>query len=336
MAFDRKLVGLLGVVGLLAVLVIWRWVAGWGLVTVNFVEAPLGKVIAAIERQGRVKVATNAPLDTRVTLQLRNAPVFDALDTLAVRMDGDLRLMYVVAPDRAQTLAGLGALTSSGRPEGWKMFSAGFGGGDFGDSIPDLRKISLKPSPMEDRSLHAMLEQSSQKTGVSFLAPETWNPILGHLPKAGGISQVAGRLAKAAKGQVLEVAVIRVRPPSGDGNSGGMAGRGEWDGTRGGRNRPNPEWMAERAEARIALLPQAEQEEARKDFGEMQKFWSEVRALPEDQRRAKIEEVMSRPEVQDRMEDRMAARDEKRSPDQRANRYKRYLDRKQAAQSAGQ
>lgn len=58
--------------------------------------------------------------------------------------------------------------------------------------------------------------------------------------------------------------------------------------------------------------------------------------LPQDQRRAKAEEFFTNPEVQDRFQDRMASRDEKRSPDQRARRYQRYFERKQNAQNSAQ
>ncbi len=336
MALNRNLQALLGVLAILCVVLVWRWVAGWGLITVNFVDAPLSKVIASVERQGRIKIATNAPPDTKVTLQLKNAPLFEALDTLAVRIDGEMRLTYMIARQTPEAIAGINLLANERRPEGWKVFSSGFGG-DFGgpaDSIPDYRKISFKPEAGQDRSLHALLEQAAQKTGISFAVPADWNPVVSGLPKSGSASKAAKAIASNAKGKSLEVVFLRVRSPGGPGGP-----PGEWaGGERGGggrRTETNPAWVAERMEARIAMLPKEEQADARKEMESMRNTWQEIRALPEDQRRAKMEELMSRPEIQERMENRMASRDEKMSADQRAARYERYLERKQAAQSAG-
>ncbi len=336
---NKRFVILVVVALVLASTIAWRWVAGWGLVTVNFVDAPLSKVVASIERQSRVKIATNADLETKVTLQAKSAPVFEVLDTLSVRLDGSMRLAYVLAPDKSQARAGVAAITASDRAEGWKMFGSGFGGGMMpqGDAVPDLRRVVFKPTAMEDRSLHALLDQASQKTGVSFAAPEDWNPVVASLPKAGEASGVAKRLASVAKGQVQEVVLIRVRGPRNPNAEAPGPERGEGgERNAGNRPRPNPEWMAERMQAQIALLPKEEQQEARKDFDEMRAFWQQVRALPEEERRAKIEEMMERPEVQERMADRMAARDDKRSPEQRSQRYRRYFERKQQAQNSAQ
>ncbi len=330
----NKRILILGVVALaLASIIVWRWVAGWGLVTVNFVDAPLSKVIASVERQSRLKIATNADMETKVTLQAKSAPVFEVLDTLSVRLDGNMRLAYVLAPDKTQARAGVAAISASERAEGWKIFSSGFGGGMLpqGDAVPDLRKVALKPSAVEDRSLHALLDQASQKTGIFFAAPESWNPVVGSLPKSGEASAFAKRLASSTKGQVQEVILIRVRGPRSQ-NPDEPRPERRWEGGRNAENRS--EWMAERMEAQIALLPKEEQQEARKDFDEMRAFWQEVRALPEDERRAKVEEMMSRPEIQDRMAERMAARDDKRSPEQRTQRYRRYFERKQQAQNS--
>ncbi|MEX1117560.1 MAG: hypothetical protein WEB60_02080 [Terrimicrobiaceae bacterium] len=332
---------ILGVVAImLASVIAWRWVSGWGLITVNFVDAPLSKVIASLERQSRIPIATNADLETKVTLQAKSAPVFEVFDTLAVRLDGDMRLAYVFAPDKAQVRAGVAAIAGSNRAEGWAVFSSGFGGGMMsqGDAVPDLRRVAFNPSVMEDRSLHALLDQASQKTGVTFAAPKEWNPVVASLPKPGEASGLAKRMASSAKGHVQEVVLLRVQGPRNPDSEEARSERGPREGGQRAGNRPqgNPEWMAERFEAQIALLPKEEQQVARKDFDEMRAFWQQVRALPEEERRAKIEEMMERPEVQERMAERMAARDDKRSPEQRAQRYRRYVERKQQAQSAAQ
>jgi len=96
----------------------------------------------------------------------------------------------------------------------------------------------------------------------------------------------------------------------------------------------NPEWIAQRTEAMIAQLPPAEQPAAKADFDAMRKVWEEVRALPEDQRREKMADIFSRPEVQDRLAEREAARDARRSPEQREQRMKKYVERKKQMKGA--
>ena len=82
----------------------------------------------------------------------------------------------------------------------------------------------------------------------------------------------------------------------------------------------------------IAKLPASQQSAARAEFEEMDKVFAEVRDLPREERRAKMEEIFSRPEMQDRMDDRRLSRDELRTPEQRMKRYRKYVERKQEAQ----
>lgn len=303
----------------------------------DFTEAPLSKVVAAVSRQGGVQIVTNADLSMPVTLQLRRAPLFEALDTLAVRIDGDMRLTYLLAPDRAKLAEAANGFAASNRITGWKVFSSGGGGTMVGETAPDLRRVSFTPSAMEDSSLHALLNQAAQKTGVSFAAPEDWNPSIARLPKPASASASASNIAKAAKGRLREIVLISVRSPRGEEGERAERREGEGGGVMGGGGgRGNPEWMAERAQAQIKLLPPEERAQAQADFDEMRGFFDSLRGLPPEERRAKMEEFFERPDVQERLEERAMNRDMKRSPKQRAQRFKRYLDRKEQAQARAQ
>lgn len=340
--YNRRILVLGGVALLLCVTLVWRWMSGWGLVTVDFTDVPLSKVIRSIEHQGRVKIATNADLSTPVTILLSRAPVFEAIDTLAARLDGDARLAFLAAPEKKQITEVLTAFTTGANPGGWSVFSAGFGGGfgGGGETEVDPRRIEWTVSASADQNLQTLLQQGAQKTGALFATPESWNPSVRRLPAAGKTGQVAGRLVKAARGHMRELFLITVRPPRPEGErAAGERGPDRWEGrtvlsaSRGNRN-ANPEWMAERVQAQIAQLPVEERADAQKQFDEMRQFWQSVRALPEEERRAKMEELMNNPEVQARMEERMAARDARRSPQQREQRMRRYVDRKQQAKQA--
>jgi hypothetical protein len=318
---------------------LWRWLDGRGTVTVNFVDAPLGRVAASVGRQTGLDIVTNADLEQKITLQLRRAPVFDALETLATRIDGSLRLAYLMAPDKAALASGIALLTVSEDASGWRVTSPGWGGGwSVGETVPDLRRVAFRPSPQENPALSAWLEQLSQKSGATFLRPEGWDPSLPKPPPAARVGHAAKKTAKAAGGIAGEIVWIPVRTegprgPRATAPSETPASRGQGAGRRGfgGNQQNNPEWVAERIEAQIALLPPEEREQVRTEFVKMREFWAEVRALPEDQRRAKMEDFFSNPEVQARMEERTMRRDMRRSPEQRAERYKRYVQRKMEA-----
>ncbi len=59
----------------------------WGLVTVKVKDAPLSKVISSIEWQGWVKIYTNLPLDSKVTMYADHVPLSEAMETLAANVD---------------------------------------------------------------------------------------------------------------------------------------------------------------------------------------------------------------------------------------------------------
>jgi hypothetical protein len=341
-----RIIVLIGALTLLAGVLVWRWAVDWGLVTLNYVNAPLSKVIRSIESQGRVRIITNAEPATPVTIRLKRAPVFEAIDTLATRVDGDVRLAYLGAPSAKQIVEGLAAFESGSNSEDWAVFFLGFGRGMVmsDGAVLDPRFMEWNVTQVADDSLQALLEQGAQKTGALFAVPKDWNPAPVKLPSSGKTGKVAAALAKAAKGEMREVFLLTVHPRrSAEDRDAGSRPSEEVRETatvftpprRGpGERWGNPEWMAERAQARIALLPQDEQAEAQRRFDEMRVFWQSLRDLPEQERRAKIEEQMNRPDVQAVMEERAAARDAKRTPQQREQRYRNYIQRKEQIKGA--
>lgn len=332
-------VAVLGTIFVLVLgVVVWRWIANWGLVTCNFKDAPLSKVIKSIEWQGGVTIVTNADLSKPTSLILDHVPVAEALDTLSLRMDGDARLAFVAAPTAKEVKAVLAAFSSNNNPGGWTVFTSGWGGGPggaFSDTPIDPLKITWKITETKDKNLQTILDQGAQKTGSLFAVPKDWNPTLTSLPSGGKVAKVARSLISKANGSVEQVFLITVR---------GNRDRGEnrrpeptvfspaWDGNRRGGNQ---DWMAERVKAQIAALPADQQADAQKQVDEMRALFESVRNLPEDQRRAKFEEVMNRPDVQEKMQDRMENRDAKRTPQQREDRYRQYIQRKAAQQGGG-
>lgn len=332
---------------LLALWGAWQLYAGWGLVTLDVRDAPVGQVLSSISRQGGIEIASNLDPDTKVTLQVKRLPPVEALDIVAVRTGASWRLAYLGAPDQAAVNRALADFRSGQEAAGWT--SRGAGGfsmvqPESGEAL-DLRRVQWNPSG--GGLLHDLLQDASEKTGVLLAAPTDWQPGVDTPPPAGPIAAAAPQLFRKAGGVSREVFLLRGRGGSDEEPAGGERG-GNWigraperpdAGARGGgwmgRMMGDPAKMAERVEAQIALLPTGEQPKARENFAMMREFWQSVRDLPEEQRMAKAREFFTRPEVAEAMENRRLSRWAKMTPEQRIERTKNYWERKAEARNRG-
>lgn len=59
----------------------------WGLVTVKVKDAPLSQVVRSIEWQAWVKIYTNLPPDSKVTMYADHVPLAEAMESLAANVD---------------------------------------------------------------------------------------------------------------------------------------------------------------------------------------------------------------------------------------------------------
>ena len=304
-----------------------------GLITLDFKDAPVSKVIASIERQGHVRIGTNAPPETIVTIHMKKVPLMDALETLSVRVEGSLRVVFAGASTKTQAADALAELASGKSSDKWAVAWFPSMGMLAGDIPPDPRFLAVKPEPGEKNDLQSALQQVAMKSGVMTAVPTDWNPAAKMPSKTATAASLVRQLIRSSGGQIQESFLIVARGGR-DGGRGGPDGNGgDRSGQAGGgprgRDGMNPEWMAQRAEATIAQLPPEDRQAAKADFDETKKTFDEVRAVPEDQRRAKMEEVMNRPDVQDKMAARQDARDARQSPQQREQRMRAYIARKQ-------
>ncbi len=336
---------LVGVAVVLAAALVWNWIAGWGLVTVDVKGVALQKVIRSIERQGGVTFASAIDPTTPVRMDVYRVPVAEAVEVLASAVDADWSVVYAAGPGKAEAKVAVDALVDgSVREGGFRMFRAG--GGPFmalsGDIVPDPRLVTWTVSEMEPGELQGYTDQFAQKTGATVLLPTDWNPSVTKIPESGEARKAIGELIASAGGTTNEVFYLREGgrwggpPPTANadqsGNQQAAAGRdgGQRDrGERGDRAEPNREWMAERAEAQIAMLPADQQVEAREEFTRMRDLFAEARDLPEEERRAKFEAFFNDPKVQARMDERRSLREDRSSPEKKANRARRYVERKQ-------
>ncbi len=334
---DRQRLLSLGLLaGLILVWTAWQIYAGWGLVTLDEREAPVGKVLKSISRQGGIEIASNLDPTTPVSIRVKRVPPIEALDIVAVRTDASWRVAYLGAPGDAAIDAALADFSVGGESTGWTAYGAG----GFNLIAPqsgaalDLRRVQWRPS--EPGGLPALLEDAAQKTGVLLAAPTDWKPSVG-APPPGPIAETAPRLFRDAGGVSREVFLVRGREgPAGEDGPGerrrSWIGAAPAGGERGGwRALADAQSTEERVEAQIALLPADEQPKARENFQMMREFWQSVRDLPEEERRAKAREFFSRPEVAEAMETRRLSRWAKMTPDQRIERNKNYWERKSEA-----
>jgi hypothetical protein len=58
----------------------------WGLITVKVTDAPLNKVISSIEWQGWVRIYTNFPPDSTVSMYVDHVPLAEAMESLAANV----------------------------------------------------------------------------------------------------------------------------------------------------------------------------------------------------------------------------------------------------------
>ena len=340
-----------GVLLLLAVIFVWRWVDSWGLITIQVKEAPLSQVLAKMSRQAGVTILTNLDPATPVTLDVRKMPLVEALDIVAVRTEADWQAAVLGAPDKATLQAGRQLLGQSGRPEGWRIFHFPMPmmAEAVIEEVSDPRQAKWNATSEAEGNLQAYLNQATQKTGVMVAVPRDWNPAVNKQPASGEAVDSVRKLLSSAGGKTDTFFYLRSSrwnrnappvaqgeqpstqwaQPTGSNQPGQRPNRG---GGGGGRGQINPEYLQDRINNELAKLPAAEREAAIREANEMRQFWTEVRALPEEERRAKIEEFMSNPANQERMEAAMSRRDSKRTPEQRASRYRNYIERKQRLQ----
>lgn len=344
-----RLLIILGV--LLAANLGWRVWANWGKITIDVTDAPVAEVLRQLEGQGGIRLCASLPADTKVTMHVRNVPLLHALEVLATNTEANWNVAYFTAPDKGTIQNVLGSLSNGQQPEGWKRFGIGMGPmrgrmEESEEGTMDPREEEWKVKPAPEGTLHAYLQQASNVLSVQLWAPEQWNPAITKTPGSGEVETVIPKLAKAARGQSMEVFLLRGRGrapravTSADQDSQESSSRpsprlssGNRRGGMGGEEMRRA--MEERELARIERLPKDKQSEAYAALEERKKFFEELAALPEAERRAKMEErmeqMMNDPAVSARMSEGSAKRGAMQTADQRTERYRDYLNRKREA-----
>jgi hypothetical protein len=319
----------------------WRIYAGWGLITIQADGASISTVLRSIEKQSGIQLRSNLSPETPVTMHVTKVPLLHALEVLAANTDTNWNVSYFSAPDRQSIETVIASISSGQQPEGWKRFST-FGpgmrgqGDDSEQGVSDPREEVWKPKVSTENRLHAYLEQAALMTSARFWAPETWNPNVTKAPGEDELEDAMPKLAKAAGGQAVEIFLLTSRPQMRESGSGEQESGPTRRARSGQRGEPLTEAqrqaLEERALARIEQLPEEKRAAARAKHEERKKFREELSQLSPEERRAKMQErmeaAMNSSGMAARMENGSAKRGAMQSAEQRTERYRDYLNRK--------
>lgn len=326
---NRRQAILLGLLALLLVgNVIWYFTRDRGLITIHVDGKPLREVIKSIAHQGHVDLRSDLDPETPVGMNVDKVPLIEALETLATTTDSRWHVQYFLAPEKPALQNGLAAF-ATGTMAGWKTMqfpSFPFGGFDAA-TPPDPRRETLTLTAPDPPTLQGYLDAASKVSSAGFRVLESWNPPVKTAPAAGEVAHLIPKLAKAAGGVAAEVFVLTKQRGDFPFRGGEQAGGGSPDDFRA--------IIEKRAEAQISALPPAERAEAQADIQKQRAFFDSLRDLPPEQRMAKFMEQMTDPQNQARMADRMERSDSRRTPKQRVDRYRHFVERKAQMQAGG-
>jgi len=352
-----------GIALLLTVILIARWIANWGLVTIHAKEQPLTKVMASISRQGGVRIESSLDPSKQVTMDAVKVTPVEALEILAGATESGWRVVYLAAPTKTALNEAIVSLSGTGKIEGWTTSyypgPGGAGRAEYGQVI-DERFLSIA---MEgpDPDLGKLLDEASQKSGVMTSLPKDWSPIT-RIPKPTSVREAVSLLVSSAHGKVAEFFFISERSRRGWGGGGLGDGDGGPDGptavaaqrpaksalqppsgmpaigeTRGGNtDRPhaNQAWIEQRQMAQLKKLPANKQAEAQKDREERKAFFDSLKGLTPQERMAKIQDMMANSEMGQKIQDSRLVRQSPQTAEKRIARAVSYLNRKAAAKAS--
>ena len=338
----KRLLLLTATAAALALILIGKWIAGWGLVTIHVKDAPLRRVIASIAQQGHVQVESSLDPSLPVTLDVDRVTPAEAIDLLAIRIDAAWRAVVIAAPTKAAVEEATASLRGGGSPKGWTAFyyQDRYPTGAAGNAAIDPLQLEWNPEGPE-LDLAKLLDEAAQKSGVMTLVPATWTPAVSKLPKADATGKALRALIGSARGQDTSFLYLNeprrqqgaTPDPENTAASTGWSGR-RGDGPGWDRQSIKPEWADQRARALIKKLPEAAQAEATKEYEETKATFDGMKDLPPEARQQKIREIMANPALQEKMAEARLLRDSKMTTAQRINRAVSYVSRKAAAKAA--
>lgn len=311
------------------------WILGSRGTTLNFNKVPLAQVLPVVEKKTKIKILTDLDPQTPVTMMVYQADPAIVWEALAGAVNANVSLRVVLAPDKSALGTFKQTLASGQRPEDWESFRVRLPGPGWGGGDPvDPRSLKLAaPSPWPAGKLHQHLQTLAESSEAVWITLRSWDPEVAFSASGSdGVESAAAGLARKASGTsdvFLWLSASRRGNWGGGGGGGGGEGRPPGTGEGGGRRADiAPEVVERRMEQRIAALPLSEQAGARAQWDRDRAIFQQLRDLPPEQRRDKMQEYFNDPAVQDRIESSQADRDGRRSPESRRERYRDAIARR--------
>lgn len=334
---------LLSTVALLALTWVGLWVhSWWGTITLHYENQPLATVLRSFTRQSGLRVITDMETTRLVSIHVVRVPVAEALDSLqAVTESRGGRLACLLAPEQSSLRQIEQMLPRPARdaPVLSIDYRIPFAAAALVENIPqwrDPRDQTWRPDPSLPKQLQPVLQSLAQATDVRLLLNKEWNPTLQRTPDHGALASVVPQLAKFAGG-VSEIVYLLPSPRSGEGErppgESGASPPGRWDG--GGRTSTPlaADLWLKRLEPRLAALPPEEAAAARSIIQQTAKQFHDWDSQPPEERERKVQELMQDPAQAEKMSERFSRGMRQMSPEQRSQRYQRYVERRASAKS---
>lgn len=106
---------------LLGLLWLGVWIhGGWGTITLDYENKPLGTVLRSFTKQSGLPVVTDLDETKPITIHVIRVPVAEALDALQAVAESRGRLLYLAAPNNADLQKGLSLLPGKLDSADWK------------------------------------------------------------------------------------------------------------------------------------------------------------------------------------------------------------------------
>jgi hypothetical protein len=330
---------LISTMALLGLLWLGVWIhGGWGTITLDYENKPLGTVLRSFTKQSGLPVVTDLDETKPITIHVIRVPVAEALDALQAVAESRGRLLYLAAPNNADLQKGLSLLPGKLDSADWKtveyrlpfMFLAG------SEDLPrwgDPRKQTWNPTPPKDNTLVSFFENAAQATDIRIILPASWNPKIEKSVSSGPIASTLPSLTHKAGGTGKMVFLLPGPRPdrgpeseSADRSGSSDSWRRRWSE---GPQIP-PEAFAIRQQARLSGLPADQAKEAQTSIDESVKQYKEWLSLTPEEQEKKMQEIIQDPNRQQRGADRFTRGMRMMSPDQRAQRYQRYQNHRES------
>jgi hypothetical protein len=336
--------------------IVYYGFSDWGLITVKVQNAPLSQVIKSIEWQGWVKIYTNLPPDTKVSMYVDKVSLPEALETLSVNAGGRWGLGFFVGPSSANVKETIHSFEAGSTDDSLKTYNYPVMLGmlitsdDADNPMPtaDPRlqtwpgikapvvPVSTNPAPPADSSIPSQpgdnqpaptppappdsvqgyLRSFAQAADIFIITNSSWDPPVAKPPPASSSIISAIRNFVSDNHGAVTEAFV-LRARGPRGQGGGGFRRGFADGEDTGWDRMRNAINGLPEEMRVGALNQLDQES---------KFRKDVQAAPPDQRAD-----MMRQHIQAKMADNGGPW-QRMSPEQRAQRYQRMVANRMAAQ----